>query len=328
MIIILFHLNEICERGTSVAVYDYAHYNETLLENKSIIVTQKNSQHHDGTVDRFNNRFKVYFYNSHNELIDIITNENVDIFYAIKYGFDDKLYPPKNVKHIVHCVFDTTNYHGDVCASISEHLNIMCNTNIPVVPHIVSLPQCECNENLRSTLNIPENATVFGRYGGYEQFDIIDVHKAIVRIVNENENIYFLFANTYPFYYHERIIYLETITDPIEKVKFINTTDAMIHARSEGETFGLACGEFSVCNKPIITCLNMGAQAHISILRERGLYYTDKESCYKILKKFDRNETKLKNWNSYTEYTPEKVMEIFKKIFIDQKIYFNSTPLN
>ena len=36
------------------------------------------------------------------------------------------------------------------------------------------------------------------------------------------------------------------------KVKFINTCDAMIHARAMGETFGLAVAEFSKKNKPVI----------------------------------------------------------------------------
>ena len=36
--IIGFHSNEICERGVSVAVYDYAYYNKVLYNNISIII--------------------------------------------------------------------------------------------------------------------------------------------------------------------------------------------------------------------------------------------------------------------------------------------------
>lgn len=37
-----------------------------------------------------------------------------------------------------------------------------------------------------------------------------------------------------------------------EKTTFINTCDAMLWARHDGETFGLAIGEFSSKNKPVI----------------------------------------------------------------------------
>ena len=38
-----------------------------------------------------------------------------------------------------------------------------------------------------------------------------------------------------------------------EKEAFYRTCDAMLHARRDGETFGLAVAEFSVRNKPVIT---------------------------------------------------------------------------
>ena len=43
------------------------------------------------------------------------------------------------------------------------------------------------------------------------------------------------------------------IVEPELKVSFINTCDCMIHARTDGETFGLAIAEFSTLNKPIIS---------------------------------------------------------------------------
>ena len=46
---------------------------------------------------------------------------------------------------------------------------------------MINLPIC--NENLRTILNIPKDAIVFGRYGGYYQFDITIAHKAIIEHV-------------------------------------------------------------------------------------------------------------------------------------------------
>ena len=44
------------------------------------------------------------------------------------------------------------------------------------------------------------------------------------------------------------------IIDLNKKVEFISSCDAMIHARQMGETFGAAVSEFSIKNKPVITC--------------------------------------------------------------------------
>ena len=61
------------------------------------------------------------------------------------------------------------------------------------------------------------------------------------------------FKNTPRFYDHPNIIHAQATADMEYKTKFINTSDAMIHARLEGESFGLSCGEFSIRNKPVIT---------------------------------------------------------------------------
>ena len=39
---IAFHSNQLCIRGTEVALFDYAHYNETILGNKSYIISDAN----------------------------------------------------------------------------------------------------------------------------------------------------------------------------------------------------------------------------------------------------------------------------------------------
>jgi hypothetical protein len=36
-----------------------------------------------------------------------------------------------------------------------------------------------------------------------------------------------------------------------------------------------------------------------------------------ILLNFNKEEVKNKDWNAYKQYTPTKVMEIFKKVYID-----------
>ena len=75
----------------------------------------------------------------------------------------------KVCKNIVQCVFNCCSPHGDIYCTISKTLDCY-NKNIPLLQHIVTLPNH--NENMRKELNIPQNAVVFGGYGGSENFNI------------------------------------------------------------------------------------------------------------------------------------------------------------
>ena len=68
-------------------------------------------------------------------------------------------------------------------------------------------------------------------------------------------DIYFVFMNTPPLAegLERRIIHVARTSDEPAKSRFIRTCDAMLHARSSGETFGLAVGEFSAHNRPVVT---------------------------------------------------------------------------
>ena len=221
----------------------------------------------------------------------------------------------KNCKTIKHCVFDTTFSEADFYISISKTLNNIFNTNIPVIPHIVNLPYC--NENLRNELNIPHDAIVYGRYGGKDQFDLLFVYDAIKDFLNLNSNVYYIFMNTDKFYIHPRIIYLDRKLDVYYKVKFINTCDAMIHARKMGETFGLSIGEFSLKNKPVITC-NCGELEHIKILGDKAIIYDSKESLLNIFNNIQNIINSRNDWNAYEDYSPINIMNIFKNIIFDK----------
>jgi hypothetical protein len=106
------------------------------------------------------------------------------------------------------------------------------------------------------------------------------------------------------------IIHLGKIIDLDEKVEFINTCDAMIWGRSDGETFGLSMAEFSIRNKPVITT-KCGANGHLHLLKEKGIWYNQINLKY-ILTNFNRVESQKMDWNAYKEYTPEKVMKYLR----------------
>jgi hypothetical protein len=97
-----------------------------------------------------------------------------------------------------------------------------------------------------------------------------------------------------------------------DKVRFINTCDAHLHARNIGESFGLTCGEFSVKNKRVITWNGSKETNHIDILGDKGIYYNTQQDIYDILLNIKQIDTNI-DMNCYREYIPKTVMEIFIK---------------
>ena len=140
----------------------------------------------------------------------------------------------------------------------------------------------------------------------------------IDKLTDDNKNVFFIFVNTNVFCKEKHnIIHLDKIIDLNDKVRFINSCDAMIHARDMGETFGAAVSEFSVRNKPVITC-RIGDLEHINILKDKCFIYNDANTLSNIFNHFNNNinEIKQKDWNAYSKYTPENIMNEFNQKFI------------
>lgn len=312
-----FHSNQLCERGTEIALYDYAYHNEELYNNKSIILYDKYNPNNDqNVIDKFEKQFKCYAYEKFSDIEKFIVDEKIDYFYTIKSGENDNLIV-KSCPNLIHAVFKI-DPHGEKYAAVSKYLADKHNNIIDYVPHMINLP--EHTQNMREELKIPNDSIVVGRYGGYYMFDLHIAHRAIQNIIEQDPNIIFLFVNTNKFYEHPQIIYLDKIIDPAKKVKFINTCDTMIHAGSEGETFGLAVAEFSSLNKPVITSVSKINNSHIEILGSKGIIYDTEESLINIFKNIRTIIKSKDDWNAYREYTPKKVMKRFMDVFIGNSI--------
>jgi hypothetical protein len=316
--IVGFLTNKITLRGTEVAVYDYADFNEKILRNKSIIITSPyDIVKHENDVNKqaynkFEERFVIEYYVFPNDIDDIIIKHKITHLYIIKYGLHDNLITNK-CKTLIHCVFDVSQPHGDIYSPISQDINIRFKTNFPVLPHMIN--NFDSNLNLRAELNINENSLVFGRYGGMETFDIPFVHTVIKNILNDRNDIYFIFMNTDKFYEHPRIIYLEGTSDSKKKREFINTCDALLHARMAGETFGLTCGEFAIQMKPVITWGSSIERNHLNILGDKAVIYNTYSELYEILLHFHKEKYDMSS-NGYLFFTPENVMRIFDELFL------------
>lgn len=311
---IAFHSNQLGLRGTEVALYDYAHYNEELLGNKSYIISCADSDL--SSLKKFKNRFEVFLYKEFNECFNFVLEKNITHAYYIKAGDNDgKIIP--GIKNLIHVVFQNKQIHGDKYAYVSEWLSHKMGMGSNFVPHIVKLPAPQIN--YRSTLNIPQNNIVIGRYGGYHEFDLPFVHNSIYETLTNRNDITFLFMNTKPFGpEHANIIFVNSTHNMQHKANFINTCDYMIHGRNHGESFGLSVCEFLYGGKPVISWKHGLDKNHITVLKDKGLWYEDGLQLTSLLANLKKNTILPETCKDLIQqFLPENVMSRFKKIFLD-----------
>jgi len=313
---IAFHIYFFCERGTSTAIYDYAHYSETMLGYESIIISPLSQKLKNirEVYKKFNNRFKNLTYIDMFHMEQILKDEKCDILYVIKHGLNDGVYS-KKIKTCIHCVFDMTQPHGDKYVGVSQQIANKYGKTL-FVPHMV-MKASDNKENLRESLGIPQNATVFGYHGGIDTFNIEFVKNVVKKISRLFSNIYFVFVNIPRFDKHNsRLIFLNKIIDLDEKNKFINTCDCCLEAQSLGQSFGLSLADFSVNNKPIITYGGIVLNDNYrKILGDKAMYYKNEKELIDLIIQFDKSKYENVDLNCYKSYEPEKVMTIFNEIF-------------
>jgi hypothetical protein len=313
------------ERGTCVAMFDYAHFNQEILGNKSVFIYDScDARNEKLGLERIKDNFETFdikcsnytSQNNHDRVLKLnraIVSGGVSHIYMCKSGYNDSVIPTmaKVLIHVVGMV-DPAHAHGDVWAYVSEFSNQACaGGSMPVVPYMVNLPDIDAA--LRDTLGISRDAVVVGRTGGMDTFDIPWAATVVNRVIRERPDIVFIFMNTPKFMDHPRAIFLDRTVCPVKKVEFINTCDVMLHARWVGETFGAAVAEFSSKNKPVMTAGDSPERNHINILGDKGLYYNSADTLFSLLMQF---KPQAGDWNCYKEFTPEKVMQIFDKVYL------------
>jgi glycosyltransferase involved in cell wall biosynthesis len=315
---VAFHANHLDLRGTGVAVFDYANHCEKILGHESIIVCPALEAQPIGqsakAAKRFESRFQVHRYGRFEEVEPLLEDLGADVFYTIKSGPRDYILS-RGRKTVVHVVFQHYDPHGDVYAYVSRWLSEkMSQGRQPWVPHMVDLP--DVSGDLRDSLEIPRDAIVFGRYGANDTFDMGFVHRAVVKVAKRRPDVYFVFMNTDRFCRPKRnILHLPATTDVTEKLRFINTCDAMLHARKRGESFGLAVAEFSARNRPVITFDGGTDRAHLEQLGDKGIYYRSKRDLMNVLDGFEPDSTR--DWDAYScDFGPKVVMERFSNVFL------------
>lgn len=320
---IILHNDCLNERGTSVASYDYAYYLREYLDIEPIILYNVFNEKFNlkESIERFEKEFEVIPYPHYNtSFIDniqsTINQVKPDYFYWLKRGLNDTPIP-QGTKVLCHSVFvsDPAEKHGDVFAVISEWMSAQHNYQLPYVPHMINLPSY--NESIREEIGIPDSHVVIGRTGAYDTFDIPFVYEVMERVLQKRNDIWFVLMNTPDVLRHERCIYVDRNTDLNDKVTYINTCDAMLHARMRGETFGLSVLEFASKNKQIISCdnENVPERNHFLYLKDNCHKYQDANDLENIL----LNITRENPFN--TEYlneifSPQNVIQKFSEVFL------------
>jgi hypothetical protein len=311
---VLFHTNTLNYRGTTVAVLDYARYNQEVLGNESVVSywadgpVGNDAGNEAPMIEKFKREFELRPGNG-GDLNSLCTD--IDVAYFIRSGEVDAL---PDVKTAIHAVFGHRTPHGDSYAYISEWLaEHRCkDLNLPYVPHIVNLPKP--NADFRQQLGISKDKIVVGRLGGYTTFDIGWVHSAVRRVLESDSRFVFVFLNTARFMDHPNIIYLDPIHNMQEKSNYIEMCDAFLHARSIGESFGLSVCEPLFHNKPTFAYNGGDDKHHMMVLDGTGLLYNDENDLV----------TKLLNLNSFNrdyhslvaKFNPTTVMGKFKEVFL------------
>lgn len=313
---ILFHTNTLNYRGTSVAVTDYAKYNQEILGNESVIAYnsglgyEKDMGSEQPVIDTLSKQFNVIGY-SGNEIEKIIDQEKIDLAYFIRAGQKEPL--PTNCKTAVHAVFQANDPHGDRYAYISKWLSDeMTQGHIPYVPHIVDLPVPR--GNYKKSLGIRDDQIVVGRIGGYLTFDMPEIKKYITQLVNKTDKFVFLFIGTEPFINHPNVRFINEIHDVQKKANFINTCDCMLHARQRGESFGLSIAEFLSLNKPVFAWYGGHDKNHIQMLSDGGTLYSSEDDLNYMLHNLNHFD---QDWTQRVqEFKPAIVMKKFNETFI------------
>jgi hypothetical protein len=320
-----FFVQEMNFRGITNSIFEYAYYNETILKNKSYIFFYKLSKSNKNEViTKFKKNFDTYGINKFETIKKFNNRIKLDFIYH-QVGKADDLDFSYTPQSMVHLVFPQNIYkiRENIYFFISNWLSKECsNSKIPHLPYIVNYDKDK--KNLRKELGIKSNDIVFGCHGGESSFDIPFVHQTIINIAKKRNDIYFIFLNINKFSEEPNIIFLKGTSEKKFINIFINTCDAMIHGRSIGESFGLACAEFAIKNKPILTYNFCRDRAHIFMLKNKIFTYSSMSSLDKLIVNFNKNKFKKFNtFNFYKKFNPKIVMKAFKKIYIQEKRNFN-----
>ncbi len=312
-----FDVGELNERGTTVASFDYARFAKALLGHEPVLFhcagkATAGKATNEAALARISRQIQCLPYGD--DAASVFRGEGLDVLYRI--GGGEFGYASSESFWIAnHIVFQNEARFKNTSAYVSEWLSrFMSGGQIAFVPHIVDLP--EPGRDLRQALSIPREAFVVGRYGGYDQFNLDFVPRVIAQIVAERRDIWFIFANTRPFLRDERVIFLPVMFEAAEKSAFIEACDIMLHARHQGESFGLSMAEFIARGRQVMTWCGGIDRNHLVLQPDRNYVYFSAFDLYRKLKTIRSADLRPLPPESRGRFAPEVVMQKFDAVFL------------
>ena len=278
-------------RGTTRAILEYCKIlmADTNTQDCTVFFEKNNKYNALGAAKLFiENGISVQPMTSRQELFE----KNLDFLYHVTSGDSEwnawiEQIPCKNV--LIHQVGYQPPFQTNHKFAYTSHWQsyFLSGLKADVLPYIVNvnstnqLDQCKCRESL----GIPQDAIVLGRLGGQDTWNLGFVNDVVQNIASTEKNIYFIFLNTPKFMQkHERVIFLDGTHDGFKIDQFFSVCDVMLHARWEGETFGMACAEFLFRGKPIITWSESRERNHILMADRSLISYNGPEDLGLIIK--------------------------------------------
>ena len=287
---ILLHDNQICERGTTTSMLDYARVLRGNGHDVELAFWDASPANQPKVIERVRAEFPLH---GHPEPDRIPASfSGFDSAYFIKAGFFDGLVLPET-HNVIHAVFSDYEPHGCRYVYISQWLadhvrsqthgrsgrkskaldcGLRARQNGCVdalefghLNLIVDIAPPELG--MREELGIPDEAFVITRFGGYDSFDVAWVQQKVAALLEDHPDWYFVGLNTKPFTRHSRAIFLPMTPDPVEKASVAAMGDVFLTARGEGEAFGVAIAEALQLGIPALAWEGGAYRNQVSMLK-------------------------------------------------------------
>ena len=320
-----FHCDSFSLRGVTVATLAYAQA-WTTLGHESVLI--KCDGYTPWILDRDPTdqakELRILRYEQPGQLNDLIEAAGIEAVYVLTAGQRQARFENLAAPLWVHAVFPAKigDIHGDRYACISDWLAKECfNHRVPFVPHSVApLINEAARQPWREQHGIAADSIVIGSMGGNHTFDLGIARNGLKQALESKKDLYFVALNHKPFFKHDRALFLPGTDDLNLKAAFISGCDGMLHGRTQGETFGLACAEFTAAGKPVIAWRDAPERHHLEHFCPASLRYSSASELCDILQNFDPGY-----WdrgavqNRCDAFRPEVIASQFERIFaLDQ----------
>jgi glycosyltransferase involved in cell wall biosynthesis len=332
---LLFHTGLIDDRGSIAAVSEYI---RSLTKEGHEIVWAYDKSNSGNRINAIQHYGKYFNLEGYTNFLDfsLTAQKKFDWAYFLKKGTNDGLCIP-NIPNNIHVVFNIYEPHGSKYAYISkwlaDHSARQSNFLIPKgrsklpnpfinrlwVPFGVDMPLPD--DSLRSEWGISEEARICIRLGGETTFDIPWVQNVIIDLLENDLNFYFIGYNTNKFINHKRALFFPAINSKQEKANALHSSDIFLHARKQGESFGMAILEAMQVKVPVIAWKGGWDKNHTKILSNESLYKNENDLRLKLKQGLSMEAVRANGLES-EKYRPSETIKIFKRVFNENVLHY------